>query len=108
MVGYKERDRYMDQERLYNVFDKAGNPTSCILVNGRVTGVWDFEGRPEPVVKVHHFVPPPKAVVKAVSREAARIGSFMADGEVRVEERDAMVPLDERTTGSFMHPLKDP
>jgi hypothetical protein len=107
MVGYKDRYRYLDPDMTYHVFDKAGNPTSCILVNGKVVGVWDMEDKPGPLVKVHFFQPSSKVVRSAVVREAHRIGSFISDADVGIEERDEMVPLDERTMGSFMHPLKD-
>ena len=37
------------------VFDRSGNATSVILVDGKVVGVWDFKGGEESFVKLHIF-----------------------------------------------------
>lgn len=52
LMGYKDRERYLDNEYYNFVFDRSGNATSTILVDGRVTGVWDIEG---PLVKMFLF-----------------------------------------------------
>jgi hypothetical protein len=106
LLGYKDRERYLDHEHTFCVFDRSGNATSSILVDGRVVGVWDMLEKPSPVVRYHLFGDQSKTVRRKVEREASLIGRFIAETDVEVEERDAMVPLSERTAGSFMHPLK--
>ncbi len=107
MMGYKDRARYLDEDHTNLVFDRSGNPTTSILLDGRVVGVWDLLEGPSSVVRYHLFEEQSEMVRRKVEREASLIGRFMADREVEVEERDGMVPLFERTAGSFMHPLKD-
>ncbi len=58
LQGYRERRRYLDQEHYNLVFDRSGNSTSTILVDGRVAGVWDFSEGPTPTVKLFLFQPP--------------------------------------------------
>ncbi|UCE21639.1 MAG: AlkZ family DNA glycosylase [Candidatus Aminicenantes bacterium] len=43
LMGYKERKRYLDSELQTKVFDRSGNVTSTILMDGRIIGVWDFD-----------------------------------------------------------------
>ena len=54
MMGFKERDRYLGSCDYHMVFDRSGNATSVILVDGEVAGIWDqtHEG---PTVKVHYL-----------------------------------------------------
>ncbi|MFC1935798.1 winged helix DNA-binding domain-containing protein [Chloroflexota bacterium] len=39
LMGYKNRDRYLGEEHRDMVFDRSGNVTSTILVDGKVVGV---------------------------------------------------------------------
>jgi hypothetical protein len=106
LMGYKVRDRYPDRRYYDSVFDRSGNATSAILLDGRVVGVWDFEQDSAPVVKLFLFDGVEGDVLKNVCVEAWRVGQFMADERVQIKECDAMVPLTERPAGSFMSPLK--
>ena len=110
LMGYKERARYLDERDYDYVFDRSGNATSTILVDGRVAGVWDLEPRPEdaqePVVKLFFFRPPSPRLREKVHSQARDLGHFIVAGDVRVRECDTMVPLTKRTAGSMMAPLK--
>jgi hypothetical protein len=106
LMGYKERKRYLDEGYYDKVFDRSGNASSTILVGGKVLGVWDFEGGEDPVVKLFLFGPIGQDALDKVYAQAQRLGRFMAGREVQVRECDAMVPLTERTAGSFMSPLR--
>ena len=106
LMGYKERGRYLDKGYYDKVFDRSGNATSTVLVGGKVLGVWDFEGGEDPVVKLFLFEPIGRDALDKVYAQAQRLGRFIASREVQVRECDAMVPLTERTAGSFMSPLR--
>jgi hypothetical protein len=110
LMGYKERARYLDERDYDYVFDRSGNATSTILVNGRVVGVWDLGHHPqdaeEPVVKLFFFREPSPRVRDEIYAQARDLGHFIAAREVQVRECDTMVPLTERTAGSMMAPLK--
>ena len=79
---------------------------SPVSLPGKVLGVWDFEGGEDPVVKLFLFEPIGQDALDGIYAQAQRLGRFMAGREVQVRECDAMVPLTERTAGSFMSPLR--
>ncbi len=106
LMGYKERERYLEQEHYDLVFDRSGNVTSTILVDGRVIGVWDFAAGKEPLIKIFLFQEIGKSLRDAILTKAERLGEFIAEAEVKVEECESMVPLTDRTAGSVMSPLK--
>jgi hypothetical protein len=107
IMGYKVRDRYLDKKHYDNIFDRSGNATSCVLVNGKVTGVWGLEEKPEPIVKFFLFSKVIKDVKSEIRNMARDIGAFIIEGDVKVRECKKMTPLTKRTAGSFMAPLKD-
>jgi len=106
LMGYKERGRYLAEEDSDLVFDRSGNATSVILVDGKVVGVWDFEGGEESFVKLHIFRKIGNMIHDDIYNRAGNLGRFIAGSEVRIRKCDSMVPLKERTAGSFMSPLK--
>ncbi|HEY46427.1 MAG: hypothetical protein AMJ88_05120 [Anaerolineae bacterium SM23_ 63] len=106
LMGYKERTRYLHQEHYDLVFDRSGNVTSTILVDGRVVGVWDFEDTKGPCIKMFLFRELGKPLRDEIYTKAERLGEFIAEAGVRVKECESMVPLTERTAGSMMSPLK--
>jgi hypothetical protein len=107
LMGYKERDRYLKQEHVEFMYDRSGNATSAILVNGRIVGIWDFSEDKEPVVKLFLFENAEKELMKEMSTKALEIGKFMADKECQIKKCDSMVPLAKIHYGSFTAPLKD-
>ena len=107
LMGYKERGRYLAEKDSDLVFDRSGNATSVILVDGIVVGVWDFEGGEESLVKLHIFRKIRKEIHDEIFDRAGSLGRFIAGGEVRIRECESMVPLKQRTAGSLMSPLKD-
>jgi hypothetical protein len=106
LMGYKERQRYLDYKYYEMVFDRGGNGTSTILLDGRVVGVWDFSEDPRPTVKVFLFHKLEKKLLRLVQARARAIGEFMGDRAVTIEMCDQMVPLTQRTAGGFMSPLR--
>jgi len=106
LMGYKERKRYLHPTYYDKVFDRSGNATSTILIDGKVVGVWDFAREPEPLVKIHLFEEGEVSVLREIYLKAQRIGKFIADEEVQIKECDFMIPLTQRTAGGVMSPLK--
>jgi len=104
LMGFKDRERYIDEEHYSFVFDRSGNATSTILVDGRVAGVWDFVA---PFVKTYLFHDLDAAVLKEIQIKARRVGAFISGKEAKIKEVDSMIPLAKRTAGSVMSPLKD-
>lgn len=104
MMGYKDRERYLHPKHYKMIFDRYGNATSTILVDGRVVGIWDLE---EPFVKIFYLKDVGKDISKKVRSKASDVGKFLAEKPVQVKVCDSIVPLFKRTAGSFMSPLKD-
>jgi len=104
MMGYKVRERYLHPKHYKMIFDRFGNATSTILVDGLVVGIWDLE---EPLVKIFYLKDVEKDIRKKVRSKASDMGKFLAEKPVQVKVCDSMVPLFKRTAGSFMSPLKD-
>jgi hypothetical protein len=107
LMGYKVRDRYLSPEHKEYVFDRGGNATATILLDGKVAGVWDFEEAEEPLVKLHLFEKVERNAMSRIHTEARKLGEFIADRAVQIKECDSMVPLTGRGAGGFLAPLKD-
>ena len=107
LMGYKERERYIDGKHYIIVFDRSGNITSTIILEGRVIGVWDTEEKPEPIVKFHLFKSIREDLYNELYSRAERIGQFFFDTTVQIKECDSMIPITERAAGGFMSPLKN-
>jgi hypothetical protein len=104
VMGYKERDRYLDKEFHGYVFDRSGNATSAIVVDGRVAGVWDIA---DSRVKIFFFGEAGKEAAGLISEKARTIGKFITGRDCEVAVCEAMTPLARRTAGAVMSPLKD-
>lgn len=106
IMGYKDRDRYLDPGRCEYVFDRSGNATSTILIDGNVAGVWDIENSASPSVKLFLFDEVERGILSTIRQKAAALGSFVLDKECQVKLCDSMIPLINRTAGAVMSPLK--
>ena len=106
IMGYKERERYLSRQHYDKVFDRSGNATSTILLDGKVMGIWDFTSDKKPVVKILLFEQVENSVLTEIYSQAQKIGKFISDKEVTVKECTSMLPLTHRTAGGFMSPLK--
>lgn len=106
VMGYKERHRYLDLKHYEMVFDRSGNATSTILLDGRVIGIWDCSNGSEPTIKLYFLEEIHERVIREIYTEAQRIGRFVTHKKVLVKQCDTMIPLPQRTAGSFMSPLK--
>ena len=105
LMGYKVRTRFLDEETYSFAYDRSGNATSCILVDGRIRGVWDAVQGAEPVIRYHVFRRTAAQVTDEIRRNANRVGRLLFDCEVGIERHSAMVPLPERNAGGFLSPL---
>jgi hypothetical protein len=103
LMGYKDRGRYVDSACYSYVFDRAGNATTTILLDGKVIGVWDFE---ELFIKVFLFDRAEADVLEEVQRKAKSVGVFISGKEVKTKECSSMIPLTQRTAGGVISPLK--
>ncbi len=106
-MGYKDRERYISTKNYNKIFDRSGNITSTIFLDGVAVGVWDAEEKPEPLVKFHLFNSIKSELLDELYSQARDIGQFLFDSNVNIRKCEKMSPLTERTAGGFMSPLKN-
>ncbi|RPI23907.1 MAG: hypothetical protein EHM70_21925, partial [Chloroflexota bacterium] len=106
LMGYKERSRYLQESDRTYIFDRSGNAAATILVNGRAEGVWDYEGREEPTVRLFLFRQLGSQVMDEIMAAARRLGEWMSGDKTLLKVCERMVPLTERPAGAVMSPLK--
>jgi hypothetical protein len=103
IMGYKDRARFLDKEHYGFVFDRSGNATSTIVVDGRIAGVWDLDGQH---VKLFLFNEVKKDTLVKICWKARDVGRFMIGGECEAVVCESMTPLADRTAGAVMSPLR--
>ena len=107
IMGYSERQRYIDDNLYDYIFDKSGNATNVVLVNGRAAGVWDFKDGDEGSFKLYLFDYQLAATGDRVRSQARRLAELLAGREIRVRQCEKMVPLTRQAAGAILSPLKD-
>jgi hypothetical protein len=107
LMGFKDRQRFLDDARSAWVYDRSGNATNSILINGRITGVWDWVDQKEPEIKFHLFSKTETDTKKIITSKAIQLGHFIFGKEPHIKELNSMISLSQRTMGGFMSPLKD-
>ena len=105
VMGYKVRDRYVSRELYPFVFDRSGNSANTVVVNGRLSGVWDCP-RDDREIKFYSFEDTDETTRKKIVTEAKRVGEFILGCPVRVRECASMEPLTQRSAGGVLSPLK--
>ncbi|MBY8985258.1 MAG: AlkZ family DNA glycosylase [Candidatus Lokiarchaeota archaeon] len=107
IMGYKNRERYVNYANYEYIFDRSGNATTTILLDGYVIGVWDIVEKSELLIKFHLFEKVNPPILDKIEVECKKMGKFITGKEVTIKECNKMKPLNKRTMGGFMTPLKD-
>jgi hypothetical protein len=107
LMGYKNRERFISPDIYDFVFDRSGNVTTTILLDGVVSGIWDFESKPQPKVKFLLFNQVNDQILNDIRRQAKLIGKFILEQEVQIQQCSDPLPLTKRSAGTFMRPLKN-
>ncbi len=106
MMGYKERTRYVDSNYYDYIFDRSGNATTTILINGKVKGIWDFISSKRPEIRFFLLEKLDKILLGEVKNELELLGKFIFEENVKLVECKKMDPLKTRTPGEVQTPLK--
>jgi len=101
----KNRQRYLDYQHYYSVFDRSGNATTTILINGKVMGIWDID-REEQVVKVFMLENSENEISYQIETKLLAMGKFITGKPIKMKTVSKMLSLNERPAGAFMSPLK--
>jgi pyruvate/2-oxoacid:ferredoxin oxidoreductase alpha subunit len=107
VMGYAHKDRFVPDSLRPFVFDRSGNATSIILVDGIATGVWDLRSDTDATMLLH--LPDSEVSDKtrmAIAEAAKDLGRLITGDDVQAENVAKMTPLANRVAGSFTHPLR--
>jgi hypothetical protein len=106
LLGYRDRDRYVEARYADRSFDQTGNVTSTILLNGRMNGVWDLIAETGQV-RLYLFKDVDDEVRTAIETAARQIGCFVCRDSVAIQWCTDMPPLTRQPLGSVMSPLRN-
>ena len=97
-MGFRRRARLLNPDRQDFVYDRSGNATSVVLVDGRIAGVWDVL-TPNGEMGFFPFTTLNSRVADRIRVELARVGSFITGTTVEVRQVGQMTPLTDRRAG---------
>ena len=106
-MGYAEpsRSRFASAEVLPYLYDKGGNATSVILVEGEVAGLWDFTLEDRDIeIRVGLFEDPSPRAWGAIQAEASLVAGFFNAREVKIKRVKIRAPIS-RSGVSHLKPL---
>ncbi len=106
LMGYKDRARFLDDKVYGFIYDRSGNATYSILINGRIEGVWDWIDQKEPEIRYYLFKQIAPGVKDVLRSRAKKMGRFLFDKDPAIKQTKSMIPLSQRTMGGFMSPLR--
>lgn len=106
IMGYKIRRRFIDEAFYDYVFDRFGNASPVIVLNGAIIGVWDVADDKN-LVKFFLFNQMQDDIYEKVIETGISVGRFYCEREVDIMEVRSMIPVKKLTAGSFMSPLKN-
>jgi hypothetical protein len=108
LMAYRDRARYLRDEHRDFVYDKVGNSTSVLLIDGMLGGVWDMvEEKKTLIVKAAIFEPASESVWQGLRDEAARLAETAGFVSFRLVRCDTPPILKHGGQNLFMSPLKD-
>ncbi len=107
LMAYRDRPRYLTEAFYNHVYDGTGNAAESILVDGRISGIWDLQEGDDPLVKLFFFEMLPEAILNVVYVKVERMGMFILGQKLALRTCGDMIPLDRQTAGAFISPLKE-
>lgn len=109
MLAWAKHERIVDAPWEHFVYDSYANPTSVILYQGKVIGLWQFREHIKGVLELHVFqdaLDKRGAVFDKAEKHALFLGKLAECVEVDIAERALPEKtLKEREGGSFLWPL---
>jgi DNA glycosylase AlkZ-like len=105
-MGFRDRARMLDAGLHDFVYDRSGNATSVVIIDGRVAGVWNVladHGK----ARFFLFATPSTAVEERLRDGLAAVSAVITGSPMIVKRSDHMTPLTERRAGWVLKPLHD-
>lgn len=109
LMGYAEasRTRFADRDLLPYLYDKNGvNPTSVILVEGAVAGLWDYTvGDRKIEIRVGLFEDPTPRAMEAIEAEVGLVAGYFNARDVKITRVRIRHPIADRGPTAYLKPL---
>lgn len=106
-VTYRDRSRFLAPEHYPLVYDKDGNATSVVLVDGWAAGVWDLgKDDADLEIKVAAFDRFSSTVWEAIEEEVHRIGRIIGSESATMIRCSDPIDLTTQPRNAFMNPLR--
>jgi len=107
LTAYRVRGRFLQRRWYERIYDRAGNPTSAVLRDGRIGGVWDMEERQGRLdVKVALFDPADRRTWREIDRVAERLAEAIGAAQHRVLRCPLPPPFTAGAAGRIRSPLE--
>ncbi|MBN2614036.1 MAG: AlkZ family DNA glycosylase [Bacteroidales bacterium] len=106
IMGYRLRSRFLNIVHNDYVFDRYGNASPTIILDGKVIGIWDADEK-ERLIKFYLFYDTEDHVYENIVETGIKTAGFYFDGEADVLQIREAIPVKQLTVGSFMSPLKN-
>jgi hypothetical protein len=108
LMAYRDRQRYLPKKWVEYVYDKAGNATSTILLNGTVGGVWDIqEEKKTLIVKIAFFEKAEPVALNELETWLTRLAEGTGHESAFVVQCEAPLRVTEGPRNRFLSPLKE-
>ena len=105
IMGYKVRQRFIDDAESDFVYDRFGNATPTIILDGTIIGIWDLDDQKN-ILKFYIFENQEDKIFEEIIKEGIKTGEFYCEREIDILEIRETTPVKNLTVGSFMSPLK--
>jgi hypothetical protein len=108
LMGHADRSRILAAEHRPLVFDRDGNATLTVAIDGRITGVWTdaVEGDCLAIVAAP-FASWTAAQWRAVEAEASLVAAAMGMANLRFVRADRVPVIRDGPRNQFLSPLRD-
>lgn len=108
LMAYRDRARYLTSAHYDYVYDRVGNATSTLLIDGTLGGIWDMiEEKKTLVVRAALFEAAGNTVWQSLIGEADRLAAAAGFGSFRLERCETPPILKNGGQNLFLSPLKD-
>ncbi len=107
LIGHVDRARVVAQDRHAHVYDRHGNATSVVLVDGAAAGLWQLDGLDSLAVRVAPFDEFDAPTWLAIGDEAERIAGALGAEGIAIERCPRPPPLLTAPRNRFLSPLAD-
>lgn len=106
-MGYTDRTRIVPASRRGRVYDRSGNGTSMLLLDGVAAGVWELRATPgRLVICVAPFEDLSQRRWRAIEHAAGELAETFGTGEPEVHRAVPTGELADGASKAFMSPIK--